>query len=216
LARRTGRKPSLRVAGVRHVSPVSAVAVTPEDAFKELSKFCRDIGGEPYPENAGLASAIGGFECRVARGLSNKEITTLITSEIPRRLHLLKALNDSPLTEFTIKMDDGKTVKYRLGGSVSVSVFTTKDLDVDPARISYAYPDHIEDGYRDETAEILVTAKGYTSKTTGRPYAVISGRLIFNINHPSDPKLVEEKLKEFDEIINDIVKNPRNLFKMKE
>jgi len=130
-----------------------------------------------------------------------------------KRLHLLKALKDSPLTEFELNLGD-KTIKYQLGGTVTAETHTIIYLDVDPAKIKYAYPDHVEDMTKDENAEITVWAKGF--KVGDNVYADLHGKLLFLTLHPRNPKLVEEKLNEFDKIIDEIIENPRNLFKMKE
>lgn len=194
------------------------------EAYEKLREFCRRLGGE-------LSSLVDiGLErpgeklflvsCIVPRRLSNSELAEAIheltTGDVRR--HLSEVLHT--LGEFEIEEETAnrRTTKLSMfSGVVTVYGESEKWFDIPASRIEYVYPDAIEDYSENREARLTVKAKGsnWALKEKGEARAHAWGHLTLYTPKELGKDEVRHLLDELDEMLSDILKNPRNFFKLR-
>ena len=191
------------------------------EAYEKLKEFCRGLGGvltslvETGIEKPG--EKLFSVSCLVPRRLSNDELASAI-AELRTGLsgYMEEVLHELGSFELVEEVPSGGRVVKTEPLSDVVRVYSSRvaEYDVDPGRVEYVYPDAVED--YTEGREGYIEVKAFGSKRAfreGRLKAYSDGWLV--IREPTRRETVKRLLDEFDEMLEDILRNPRNFFKFR-
>jgi len=192
------------------------------EAYERLREFCSRLGGKLVSlVDVGMAKPgekLFSVSCVIPSRLSNdvlakavSEVKTKLWSDVTEVLHELgsfEIIEESPI--------GGRYVKFEpVSDVVRVYSSNAKEYGIDPSTIDYVYPDAVEDYV--ERKEGIIEVKAWGSKTSlkkGKVKAFSDGWVA--IREPERSEVVKKVLNELDEMLRDILKNPRNFFKFYE
>ena len=191
------------------------------ESYRRIVEFCRRLGGRLLsPIDTGLASEgekLSFVDCIVPSRLDNRRLAKAI-AEIRDRLDDDLRVVLGELGDFTIREEEPseRRVKYSpLTSTVHVFDERVRSFSIDPSVVEYVYPDAVEDYTEDNQGYILVRAKGLRMAfERGELKALASGHLV--LKDIVDADAIEEKLNELDEMLNEILADPRNFFRFRE
>jgi len=189
-----------------------------KSALETLRRFCRRLGGTLYLSGVTMDEKPLSATCTIPRRLSNEEFAEALVELSKMDDVLREAIYE--LGEFEIEEEvpmKRYTVYSVFTGSINVHSSAEKEFNINPSLIEYVYPDSVEDYI--ENREVLVHVRAKGSKTAfehGETRANAWGGIVF-YKPPRELGIekVKKYLDEFDEMLKDILKNPKNFFAFK-
>jgi len=188
--------------------------------YDALVQFCYRIGGNyVFPDSPDKLALYGEFECNVPRRMDNKRIAEIVAKDIPNEvLPKLQSIDSVLPPSFKIKeYEKDKLVRSTTvygNGSLIFGIQEVKTFDIDPEKVEYVYPDHVEDFARSPLYEVSISAKGYKDRKY-KAWAMGTIRFKYYLPFPNAEKHIENALNEADTMVKELFENPKNFFKFK-
>ena len=195
-----------------------------DEAYRRLKEFCRRLGGKLVSlVDVGVSKPgekLFSVSCIIPRRLENEELAEAIheisVGDVKRYLsEVLDELGDFEIEE---EAPSKRVTKYSMfSGTVTIHEDRERRFAVPASEVEYVYPDSVEDSFETREAYIGVRAKGsnIAFKEKGELRAYSWGSLTLYKPEKLRKDKIKKFLDEFDKMISDILRNPKNFFHFK-
>ena len=195
-----------------------------DEAYRRLKEFCRRLGGRLVSlVDVGVAKPgekLFSVSCIVPRRLENERLAEAIHEVVAGdvKRHLSEVIDELGDFEIEEESPSKRVTKYSMfSGTVTIHEDRERRFAMPASEVEYVYPDPVEDFLETREARISVRARGsstvFKEKRDLRAYSWGS----LTLYEPE--KLRKDKIRQFldelDEMVSDILRNPRNFFKFR-